>query len=399
MIGNGFGGDDVKAADWPIYRGVNHDGISEETNWKSDWTKAGPKVLWRGSVGTGYSSIVVSQGRAYTMGNHGGEKDGGKEPETDTIYCFDAVTGQVIWKHSYPCALQPLYYEGGTLSTPTVDGSEVYAFSKMGDLFCLDAATGKVKWQVNVNKDLGFKLPTWSFSSSPLVVDERLILNLGSAGVALDKKTGTVIWENGKEVCGYSTPVPREIEGQKCVVLGGAVEIIGVRIEDGKVLWTYPFTNKHKATAADMLVRGNEVFASSAYGRGCVKVKIAGGKASLVFDNKVMRNLMSCSMLRGDQIYGFDEYELKCIDFADSRERWARKGYGKGSLMMSADGRMVVMGEQGEMAIVQANPEEFELLARAQVLPAGMCRTVPVLANGLIYARNARGDVVCLDVR
>ncbi len=393
-VGFGFCGRDAKAEDWPIYRGVNHDGISQEVDWNSNWGEAGPKVLWRGSVGTGYSSIVISRGRAYTMGNLGG-----KDQETDTVYCFDAVTGKVIWKHSYPCALQPLYYEGGTLSTPTVDDELVYTLSKMGDLFCFDAASGKVKWQVNVNKDLGFKLTTWSFSTSPLVMGDRLILNLGSAGVALDKITGKVIWENGKGVCGYATPVPCEIEGQKCVVLGAAEEIAGVRIEDGKVLWTYPFTNKHKAIAADPLVRGNEIFASCAYGRGCIKVRISGGKVSLVFDNKVMRNLMSCSVLWGDQIYGFDEYDLKCIDFADSQESWAHKGFGKGSLMMSADGRMIVMGEQGEMAIVQANPEKFELLARAQILPKGMCRTVPVLANGLIYARNARGDVVCLDVR
>ena len=275
----------------------------------------------------------------------------------------------------------------------------MYTLSKMGDLFCFDAATGEVKWQVNANKDLGFKLPTWSFSTSPLVIDDRLILNLGSAGLAIDKKTGAVIWENGKEVCGYTTPVPCEFEGEKCVVLGAAEAVIGVRIEDGKVLWTYPFVNKHKATAADPLIRGDEVFASSAYGRGCIKIRVAGGKASLIFDNKVMRNLMSCSVLWGDQIYGFDEYDLKCIDFADSQERWAQRGFGKGSLMMSADGRMIVMGEQGEMLIVRAIPEKFEVLARAQVLPEGMCRTVPVLANGLIYARNARGDVVCLDVR
>ncbi len=384
----------VKAADWPVYRGPNHDGISLEKDWNSDWPETGPKILWRASVGTGYSSIVISQGRAYTMGN-----SGGKDQETDTISCFNAKTGQVIWKHSYPCALQPLYFEGGTQSTPTVDGASVYSLSKMGDLFCLDATSGEVKWQVNVNKDLGFKLPTWSFSSSPLVIGERLILNLGSAGVSLNKKSGKLLWENGKDVCGYATPVPCEIEGQKCVVIAGAEAIIGVRIEDGEVLWEYPFTNKHKATAADPLVKGNEIFVSSAYGRGCVKVRIANGKASLVFDNKVMRNLMSCSVLRGDQIYGFDEYELKCIDFADSRERWAKKRFGKGSLMMSVDGRMIIMGEQGEMAIARANTEKFELLASAQILPKGMCRTVPVLANGLIYARNAKGDLVCLDVR
>ncbi len=399
VAGFKFGGRSVEAGDWPNYRGANHNGISEETDWKSNWTATGPKVLWRSSVGTGYSSFVISQGRAYTMGNRGGKKSNFKGPETDTVYCFDALTGQVIWKHSYPCALQPLYYEGGTSSTPTVDGSVVYTFSKMGDLFCLDAASGDVKWNLNVNKDLGFKLTTWSFSTSPLIDAGMLILNLGSAGVALDKESGKVIWENGKEICGYATPVPCEIEGQKCAVIGGADAIMGVRIKDGKKLWSYPFTNKHKATAADPLIRGSEVFASSAYGRGCIKVRIRGNNASLIYDNKVMRNLMSCSLLWGDQIYGFDEYELKCIDFADGRERWAQKGFGKGSLMMSADGRIIVMGEQGEMAIVRANPERYEELARAQVLPKGMCRTVPVLANGLIYARNARGDVVCLDVR
>ncbi len=388
-------GGDAQAADWPIYRGPNHDGISTETDWKSNWGEDGPRALWRGSVGIGYSSFAVSDGRVYTMGSSGKRKGG----ETDTVYCLDAVTGKVIWKHSYPCALQPLYYEGGTLSTPTVDDGATYTLSKMGDLFCFDAVTGKVKWEVNVNRKLGFELPTWSFSSSPLIVGDRLILNLGAAGAAFDKKTGAVLWENGKGVCGYATPVPCVIEQQNCIVLGGADAVIGVKIDDGEVLWKHPFVNKHKATAADPLVRGNEVFASCAYGRGCIKFRIAGGKPALVFDNKVMRNLMSCSVLWGDQIYGFDEFDLKCIDFADSRERWSRRGFGKGSLMMSRDGRMIIMGEQGEMIIAQANPEEFKLITRAQVLPKGMCRTVPVLANGLIYVRNARGDVVCLDAR
>ena len=100
------------------------------------------------------------------MGNRSEKSEDGKAQETDTIYCLDALTGEEIWKHSYPCALQPLYYEGGTLATPTVDGDVVYTLSKMGDLFCLEAANGGVKWSVNVNRKLGFMLPTWSFSSS-----------------------------------------------------------------------------------------------------------------------------------------------------------------------------------------------------------------------------------------
>ena len=385
----------VMAADWPMYRGPNRNGISDEIDWKADWNQAGPKVLWRGSVGIGSSSVVVSNGRAYTMGNRGKEES----QQKDTIYCLDTVTGKVLWKHVYPCPLLPKYYEGGTLATPTVDGKVVYTISKMGDLFCFDAATGRVIWQKQMNRELAFMLPTWHFSGSPLVVGEMLILNLGSAGVALNKNTGQIIWENGKDVCGYSTPVPCTIDGHECVALCGADSVMGVRIADGKVLWRYPFFNKHKATTADPIVYGDEVFASCAYGRGCAKIRIANGQVTQVFDNTVMRNFQSCSVLWKGYLYGFDEVRLKCIDFRDSREQWSQGRMGRGSLMMCADGRMIIMSDKGEMVIAKADPKAFRVITRAQVLPRSMCRTVAVLANGRIYARNANGDLVCLSVR
>ncbi|MHC4995739.1 MAG: PQQ-binding-like beta-propeller repeat protein, partial [Planctomycetota bacterium] len=384
----------VSAADWPVYRGPNGDGISTETDWKT-WGPEGPKTLWKASVGIGYSSVVVADGRLFTMGNSTDANDN----EVDTVFCFDAETGKLIWKHTYPCNLQPLYYEGGTLSTPAVDGDAVYTLSKFGDLFRFEAATGKITWEVNVRKDLGFDIPTWSYSSAALIDGDRLILNLGDAGAAIDKHTGRLLWHNGKGVCGYATPVEAVIEGQRCFVIGGATHVIGIRADDGKVLWKHPFENKHKATAADPIIRGNEVFASHAYDGGSLKLKIENNKPRVVFENRVMRTLMSNDVLWGDQIYGFDEYDLKCIDFADSKERWDHRGFGKGSLSMSADGRMLIMSERGELIIAQANTDEFKLLARAQVLPKSMCRTTPVLANGLIYARNANGDLACIDVR
>jgi len=259
----------TRAGDWPNYRGPNHTGISDEVDWQGDWGDAGPKVLWRASVGTGSSSVVIADGRAYTMGNHGEE-----EEQQD---CFDAETGEFLWKHTYHYPLLPKYYEGGTLATPTVDGGAVYTLSKMGDLFCLQADTGKVLWEQQLNRELGFTLPTWHFSGSPLILGDRLILNVGSACAAFNKQTGELIWENGKDICGYSTPVPAVVDGHECVVFCGADSIMGVRIVDGESLWRYPFFNKHKATTADVIVHNDEVFASCAYGRGCVKIRITGG--------------------------------------------------------------------------------------------------------------------------
>jgi outer membrane protein assembly factor BamB len=385
----------VLGADWPNYRGPEHNGISNETDWRAEWGETAPKVLWRASVGSGSSSVVTAAGRAYTMGNRGEEES----KQEDSVYCFDAATGKVIWTHAYRCPRLPKYYEGGTLSTPTIDGDVVFTLSKLGDLFCFDAASGKVIWEQQLNQKLGFALPTWHFSASPLVAGDRLILNMGSAGAALDKRTGKLIWENGKEACGYASPVPATIGGVECVVICGADSILGVRITDGEVLWRYPFFNKHKATTADAIVAGDEVFASSSYGRGCAKIRVSGNEVTQVFDNTVMRNLQSCSVLWQGDLYGFDETLLKCIAFKDAREQWSAKGMGKGSLSMCADGRMLVMSDTGELVFARANPKAFDVIARAQVLPRSTCRTAPVLSNGLIYLRNGKGDLVCLDAR
>ncbi len=378
-------------ADWPVYRGPSHDGFSAEADWKV-WGADGPKVLWKASAGMGFSSITVADGKAYVTGN------GGKSDATDTVFCLDAVTGKEIWKHKYPCELLPKYYKGGTLASPTVDGDIVYTISKMGDLFCLNAATGKVVWNKQMNKDLGYELPTWHFSGSPMVVGELLVLNLGDAGVALNKKTGDVVWENGKGVCGYATPVPTKFGGTDAVCIAAADSIIGVAIADGKVIWKTKFVNKHKVTAADPIIAGNEIFASSGYNRGCIKVSVDGSNVKQLHDSTNMRNHMNCSMLYDGHLYGFDESSLKCLDFKDCSEKWADKSMGKGGLIMSADGRMIITSDKGELVIAKADPAGFKELARAQVLPGGLCWTGPTLANGRIYARNANGDVVCVDV-
>lgn len=385
-----------KAGDWPVYRGPAHNGVSAETDWQSEWGDSGPKVLWRAEVGWGSSAVATSRGRVYTMGNQGEEQTG----EQDTVYCFDAVSGRVIWKHSYSCSRLPKYYEGGTLATPTVDGDRVYSLSKLGDLLCLDAVTGKVIWERQLNRELRFVLPTWHFSSSPLVWGDRLILNVGSAGAAFDKHTGELLWENGSEPCGYTTPVPAVIAGVECVVIGGADSIHGIRVADGGQQWRYPFFNKHKATCGDPVVVGDEVFASSAYGRGCVKIRISGDRPARVFDSTVMRNLQSSCVFWRGQLYGFDETRLKCIDFADGRERWDAKGLGKGSLSLCADGRMLVMSDNGELVIARADAAKFDVIRRARVFAnRATSRTAPVLSDGLIFLRNGRGDIACLDVR
>jgi outer membrane protein assembly factor BamB len=378
------------AADWPWYRGPSHDGISRETDWNSNWGTTGPKVLWKKSIGIGFSTTAVAEGRAYNMGN--------SNRKTDTIYCFDARTGAELWKHAYPSPLEPKYYEGGTLSTPTVAGGKVYVLGKMGDFFCLDAETGKVLWQKQLNKELGFALPTWHFSSSTLIVDDKAILNLGTAGLALNKDTGEVLWHNGKDKCGYATPVPFTMDGRPGLALFGEVTLVAVSPTDGKKLWEYPWKTQYEVNAADPVILGNQVFVTTGYKRGCGLLEVHGTNVKKVWENKVMAMQINCPVVWEGFVYGFDENVFKCLRLQDGHEQWADKGLGKGSLMMSADGRLIIMSERGELVIAQVDPQKFNVLARAQILPKTKCWTAPVLANGRIYARNTAGDFVCVDV-
>ena len=175
----------ASGADWPRFRGPNLDGISAETEWK---TEGEIEVLWKAQVGLGHAGFVIADGRAITTGHNG--------KDTDTVFCFDAVSGKEIWKHSYPHPLDDLYYPGGTTGTPTIDDDVIYHLARRGQLFCLEAANGKVRWSRDLTKDLGYDMPTWGFTGSPLIVGDHLYLNAGDAGLALNKGDGSVIWKS-----------------------------------------------------------------------------------------------------------------------------------------------------------------------------------------------------------
>jgi len=382
----------AKAADWPNWRGPNYNGISSETGWSATWPEEGPKVLWKASIGTGFASMAVSNGRVYATGNIN---------DNDILYCFDAKTGEEIWKKSYPCPLYQKNHEGGPCATPTVDGNAVYTFSKDGDAIRFNASTGQKVWHKNLNKELGLKHPTWYFASSPFVIDNMVILNAGTYGIALDKADGSVIWKNGNGACGYATAVPYTVGNQKCVAMPVSKEVVGLVAATGKILWKFPWKTSYDINAADTIISGDTVFISSGYNKGCALLKIDGGNITELWRNKNMRNQVNSSVLWKGYIYGFDGQvggggKLTCLNYQTAEVKWSQRGMRTGSLML-ADGKLIILGERGKLVIAEASPEEFRELASAQIL-TGKCWTVPVLANGKIYARNADGQLVCIDV-
>lgn len=383
----------TSANDWYRWRGPDLNGISTETGWQAQWPAEGPKQLWKASVGKGFSSMTVSHGHVYTLGNDGAA--------TDTVWCLDAASGAVIWKHSYPCPLDPKFYEGGTSSTPIEDGDRVYSISRKGNLFCLDAADGKVIWSKNLPKELGCEIPTWGFAGSPLVYGDLLILNVGSAGLGLDKKTGAVKWQSGKGASGYSSLVSFESGGKHLVAFAASQSIIALDPTDGKVAWSFPWKTQYDMNAPDPIVSGGKMFVSSGYGHGSALLDISHDQPAVIWQTKYFRNHINSSVLWKGYLYGVDDvsntkYELKCVSWATGEVKWDEPKFGKGALMM-ADGKIIGLSDKGMLYVIEANPAGFKPISQAQVL-GGKCWTTPVLSNGRIYCRNWKGDLVCLDV-
>jgi outer membrane protein assembly factor BamB len=392
QAGRAPGEEAATGTDWAEYRGPNRDGVSTESGWAATWPPGGPKVLWKTSVGVGYSSVSVSHGMVYTLGNARGK---------DTVYCFDAATGKTVWQYSYPCAdgIQP-----GTRMTPTVDGDRVYIYSREGNLFCLDAAGGQVKWSKNVVEALKAKSPRYGYGCSPLVFGEMLILETGAeAGsiVALDKMSGKVLWQSGKETCGFTSPMVVRVGGRDRIVMFCGTALVGLDAKTGEQLWREPWEIIYPNTCATPVVAGTRVFISTGYKGGGQLFDIAEDKPRLLWKTDQMNNLFSTCVLWKGHLYGFDGDRegpafLRCLDFETGSVKWSHEGLGKGTLMI-ADGKLIMMSDSGELVIAEATPDGYKELSRVKVLE-GLCWTVPVLSHGRIYCRSLKGELVALDV-
>lgn len=374
------------AADWPQFRGPNRDGVSRETGLLKSWPAGGPKVLWKIPIGEGYSHIVVSSGRLYTLYGQG---------DQEFAVALDAATGKAIWR----TPIDRKYRSdmgNGPRSTPTVDGGLVYALSGNGRLVALSAKDGRKVWEHDLPDEFDARIPGWGVSTSPLVEGNLLLVDVGGRGgkslAAFDKKTGRVVWTSQSDSAGYSAPIAVTVGGVRQVIFFTGTSVVSVSPRDGKLLWRVPWRTDWDVNAATpIFVAPDRVFISSGYGVGAAlfRIKAAGGKAGVeeVWRSRGMKNQFSSSVLHNGTIYGFDDSTFKAMDAATGKERWKQRGFAHGSLIL-ADGHLVVLSERGcDLALVEATPQAYREKGRTEVL-SGKCWTAPTVANGRLYLRN-----------
>jgi len=404
--------------DWPQFHGPNRDSICTEKGLLKQWPAEGPKLLWTlKGLGRGYSNISIVDGKLYTMGDR---KKG--DAEEQAVLAYDLASRRELWS----TAIGSPHRDGGPRSTPTVDGPRLYVVNTDGDLVCLDAATGKIAWRKSLPNDFGGKMMcmrngtfNWRWSESPLVDGEKVIATPGAQDasiVALDKRSGKLIWkcavpslgERGADGAGYSSVMAAEIAGVRQYVQFLGRGVIGVDAATGRFLWSYNRVANDVANVTAPVVRGDNVFASSAYkaGSGLVKVVRDGDRfrADEVYslDFKTFANHHGGVVLVGDHIYGGDGQNNGtpvCLDFATGKIVWKDKPVGKRSAaFLYADGNLYVRYESGLVALIEASPKAFSVRGSFQApSKLGPAWPHPVIHQKKLYLRD-HDVLMCYDV-
>jgi outer membrane protein assembly factor BamB len=280
-----------------------------------------------------------------------------------------------------------------------VENGRVYHFGKMGQMFCLELATGKVLWERNIVKEHGLTVPEWGFAGSPVILGDLICLNAGGAGLALKKADGALAWKNDGGSAAYASAVPLEINGVPSLAILSHQHLVAVKLEDGKEWWRYPFKSGYDTNAMDPIPWEGHLIVS-AHDQKAQMLNVGSAAPQLVGELEDTRIHMNSGVVMGQYLYqvhgsGGKKGDLRCIDLKTRKVVWKEEGLGVGALSY-ADGKLIVMGEKGELAIVEASSEGYKELARAQLL-GGTCWTHPVLAHGRIYLRNGKGDAVCVS--
>lgn len=383
----------LSAENWSHYRGNSLNGFSKDEVFINALNKHEPKLKWKVKIKTGYSSLVINNKYAYTMGN---------ESDTDYVYCLNKDNGKIVWEFSYKSALNPKLYKGGPNATPTLDGDKLYTAGREGQIYCFDAKTGKVIWATDLKQELKLQFATWGVSSAPLIFENKVYLNAGTNGVCLDKKTGKIIWSSGKKKTGYAAAYPFKIKGKTAIAIFNAKSLCAVDPNTGKLFWKLKWRTKYDINATiPQQIEDDKLFISSAYGKGGGLIQFTESSAKIVWETKEFALQFNPAIYHDGHLYGGHgntgkKSDLRCVNAKTGEVAWSDTSIGFASVIAAGD-YLIILNEKGHLFIAQLTSKELKIISKRKVLD-GQCWSTPSIANGLLYARSAEGEVVCYSL-
>lgn len=395
-------------ADWPQFRGPQHDGHAPDENLADHWPEAGPPVLWSGEIGQGYSGFAVAEGRAITQSQ--GLYD-------QSLVAFDAETGKPLWtlRYGWP-------YDGGGLypgprATPTIHAGRVYFAAPNGLVGCAEAATGRLVWSVNPKEQFRGRGTDFGVSASPVIWKDRVIVPVGGSTaslVALHVDDGRVLWTCGDLPASYATPVLAAFAGHTLILAPLENSLLCAEAETGRKLWELDLSHGYDEHSAAIVYRKPLLMMSGPFRSGARAYRLVpdgeppGCRPEPVWDAPQFSNDIASSVLVGDLLYGFDlkdaqsrlhrpsRGEFRALDWATGQVRWSSPEPGHANVI-AADGKLVLFNDRGEVRLARASADGYEELARTTVFADQICWTPPALADGRLYLRTHQ-QAVCLYV-
>jgi outer membrane protein assembly factor BamB len=388
----------LQPGDWPAFRGPDRDSRLTGVRLATDWAQHPPREVWRHRIGPGWSSFAVVAGRLYTQEQRG---------DDELVVCYDAASGAELWVHRDATRFTEMLAGAGPRATPTFHEGNLYTLGANGRLNCLDPATGAVRWTRDIPQDAGAKVPQWGFSSSPLVVGGVVMVFAGGPNgksvLGYHTSSGDLAWSAGEGKLSYSSPHLAHLGGVEQVLIATDAGLTSIAPASGTVLWKHAWEAKDMARIVQpALVGDSDVLIGTGMTLGTRRISVRregdGWAADKeVWTKKAIKPYFNDLVVHEGHLYGFDDSFFTCVGLEDGKGCWRARGYGNGQVLLLADqGVLLVLSEEGEVALVAANPQRHQELARFKAIE-GKTWNHPVIAHGKLYVRNGE-EVACFQL-
>jgi outer membrane protein assembly factor BamB len=372
-------------AEWPGFRGRSRNGVAHSAHIATDWAQSPPVEMWRRPIGPGWSSFAVQGDLLYTQEQRG---------DHEIVACYRVSTGAPVWKHKDAARYWEAHGGAGPRGTPTLHGGRVYTLGATGILNALDARTGARFWTRNAAEETKTKDPGWGFASSPLVVGDLVVVSTSGTLSAYDVATGKQRWMGPVRRGDYSSPHLVTLDGVEQVLLLTGSGVTSVSPRDGQVLWEHTLPPAPRIVQPNQTADGDILTSDGEYGKQNQVRRIAvthgtsGWTTQERWASTGLKPNFNDYVVHKGHAFGFDASILSCIDLADGKRKWKGGRYGHGQLILLADqDLLLVISEEGELALVQATPDQFTELGRRKAIE-GKTWNHPVVVRDVLLVRN-----------
>jgi outer membrane protein assembly factor BamB len=385
-----------RAGDWPQFLGPTRDCQAPALHLEADWRSHPPVELWRIPVGAAWAGFAVVQGRAITLEQQG---------DQEVAVCRDATTGRTLWAEAWEARYSTTIGGTGPRSVPAIVHDRVLVTGATGWLRCLRVDDGELLWARNVLEDNHAGVPTWGYSASPLVVDERVIVSVGGGSgrslMAYALADGSPLWQGGDGSLSYSSPVVAELGGKPQIVVLNAKNVAGHDPKTGRVLWEAPFPARDVVVAAPLRLDQERVLFSAGYGYGSEVFRVRPAAEEGVWtveqewtSRRMKAKFANLALHEGD-VYGLDDGILACISAVTGELKWKDGRYGHGQMILTGN-LLLLMAEDGRVVLIAANPKRLHELGRVRLFSEKTWNP-PAFSGDRLFVRNDR-EAVCLKL-